>query len=97
MLLGDMPLVTARLIDSLVAAWRVTAPAALIPTLGGRRGNPVVLSAGMRGSIETLSGDVGAASILRGRSDVLEWPVADPAILRDVDTPEILSKIRHSP
>jgi molybdenum cofactor cytidylyltransferase len=33
-----------------------------------------------------LSGDAGAGAALRGRSDVMEWPTPDRAILQDVDT-----------
>jgi len=86
-LLGDMPLVTASLIDTLAREWQsMGEPMALVPTLDGRRGNPVVLSRELAGEIEQLSGDSGAGPILRGRSDVLEYPVDDPAILQDVDT-----------
>jgi molybdenum cofactor cytidylyltransferase len=43
-LLGDMPFITADLIDELLSAWHsMGRPAALIPTSDGRRGNPVVL------------------------------------------------------
>jgi molybdenum cofactor cytidylyltransferase len=92
-LLGDMPFVKADLIDALVAEWRERGePAALVPTLHGRRGNPVVLSRDLQAMIEDLSGDVGAGSVLRGRSDVLEWPTEDPAITQDIDTREEFAK-----
>ena len=92
-LLGDMPFVEADLIDALVAGWRERGkPAALVPTLDGRRGNPVVLSRGLQAGIEVLSGDVGAGSLLRERSDVLEWPTTDPAVAQDIDTREELAK-----
>ncbi|WP_230530726.1 nucleotidyltransferase family protein [Microvirga roseola] len=94
-LLGDMPLVSAALIDTLVSAWREQGePAALVPTLDGRRGNPVVLSLVLEDTIQGLSGDAGAGPLLRGRADVLEWPVEDPAILQDVDTAEELGRLR---
>ena len=94
-LLGDMPFVKADLIDALVAEWRERGePAALVPTLDGRRGNPVVLSRDLQAVIEDLSGDVGAGSLLRERSDVLEWPTTDPAVAQDIDTREELA--RHS-
>ena len=90
-----MPFVKADLIDALVAEWRERGePAALVPTLGGRRGNPVVLSRDLQAVIEDLSGDVGAGSLLRERSDVLEWPTTDPAVAQDIDTREELA--RHS-
>ncbi|WP_246776668.1 NTP transferase domain-containing protein [Microvirga sp. VF16] len=94
-LLGDMPFVKADLIDALVVGWRERGePAALIPTLNGRRGNPVVLSRDLQAAIEGLSGDIGAGPLLRGRSDVLEWPITDPAVAQDIDTREDFAKHR---
>jgi molybdenum cofactor cytidylyltransferase len=62
-LLGDMPLIKASLIDTLVSAWRAMGePAALVPTVNGQRGNPVVLSRDLEGLIEGLSGDAGRPS-----------------------------------
>jgi molybdenum cofactor cytidylyltransferase len=95
-LLGDMPLVTADLIDSLVCAWKESSrPAALIPTVDGQRGNPVVLSRNLEEPIKRLSADVGASAILRERSDVVEWPIANRAILQDVDTKDQLRKLQR--
>ncbi|MGO4525713.1 NTP transferase domain-containing protein [Microvirga sp. 2MCAF35] len=97
-LLGDMPLVKTSLIDTLVLEWqRMGAPMALVPTIDGRRGNPVVLSRDLAGQIEQLSGDSGAGPILRGRSDVLEYPVDDPAILQDVDTRADFGRVSREP
>jgi molybdenum cofactor cytidylyltransferase len=95
MLLGDMPFVTAEFIDALVIGWRDRGePAALVPTLNGRRGNPVVIARTLQTEIEQLSGDVGAGPILRGRPDVLEWPTENPAVVQDVDTREDLTKFQ---
>jgi molybdenum cofactor cytidylyltransferase len=92
--LGDMPLITSGIIDSLVQMWdRMDMPAALVPTINGKRGNPVVISRSLESLIMQLSGDAGAGPILRGRSDVIECPVNDPAILEDVDTSEELTRI----
>lgn len=94
-LLGDMPLVSASLIDALVAGWHESGePTALIPTLDGRRGNPVVISRALQAIIEELSGDVGAGPVLRGRPDVVEWPTADRAVVQDIDTREEFGKLR---
>jgi molybdenum cofactor cytidylyltransferase len=92
-LLGDMPFVRDDLIHALIAGWQGRGePAALVPVLNGQRGNPVVLSRALQVGIEGLSGDVGAGSILRGRSDVLEWPTEDPAIIQDIDTSDDYAK-----
>ena len=94
-LLGDMPLVSASLIDALLAGWHGQGkPAALIPTLDGRRGNPVLISRALQAAIEELSGDVGAGPVLRGRSDVVEWPTTDHAVVQDIDTKEEFRKLR---
>jgi molybdenum cofactor cytidylyltransferase len=88
-LLGDMPFVSAGLIDALVISWRGRGePAALVPTFDGQRGNPVVISRNLQPMIEELTGDAGAGSALRRRRDVLEWPTEDPAIICDIDTRE---------
>jgi molybdenum cofactor cytidylyltransferase len=93
-LLGDMPFVSASLIDALLAGWHESGePPALVPTLHGRRGNPVVISRALQATIERLSGDVGAGPVLRGRSDVVEWPTADEAVVQDIDTREEFGKI----
>lgn len=95
-LLGDMPFVTAGLIDALVAGWREKGePPALVPTFKGQRGNPVIIARELQAVIEGLSGDAGAGPILRGRPDVLEWPTTDSAIVQDIDTRDELSK--HQP
>jgi molybdenum cofactor cytidylyltransferase len=95
-LLGDMPFVRSELIDALIAGWQGRGePAALVPVLNGQRGNPVVLSRALQTAIKGLSGDVGAGSVLRERSDVLEWPTEDTAIIHDIDTREEFAK--HQP
>jgi molybdenum cofactor cytidylyltransferase len=92
-LLGDMPFVSAGLVDALVTGWRDRGePAALVPTLKGQRGNPVVVSRLLHAWIEELSGDAGAGPLLRGRPDVVEWPTTDPAVVLDIDTREELAK-----
>jgi molybdenum cofactor cytidylyltransferase len=64
--------------------------------VSGQRGNPVLLSRELEGLIKGLSGDAGAGQILRGRADVMEYPVDDPAILQDVDTGYDLDRISPS-
>jgi len=93
-LLGDMPLVGAPLVERLIEAWRDAGqPAALVPVTAGRRSNPVVLSRRLTRAIMALDGDRGAAPLLRERSDVVEFPIDDPTLLHDVDTPEALGRL----
>jgi molybdenum cofactor cytidylyltransferase len=90
-LLGDMPGVGSGLIDRLVAAYAPERPAAVVPVTGGRRANPVLLDRRLAGDIAALSGDRGAAGLLKDRPDVLELTVDDPGALLDVDTPAALA------
>lgn len=92
-LLADMPRVGAGLTDLLVAAWLASRPTALVPVFQGRRGNPAVLSRALTREIEALTGDAGAGPLLRGRADVLEVAVGDPAVAQDVDTPDALRSL----
>jgi molybdenum cofactor cytidylyltransferase len=93
-LLGDMPLVDAPLIDRLIRRWAEARPAALVPVSAGRRGNPVVLSTLLRPEIARLTGDTGAGPLLRGRQDVVEEPVETPGVIEDIDTPDALAALR---
>ena len=89
--LADMPLVRSGTLVALVDAWRAHPDAhAVVPTHGGRRGNPVLLGRGRFDDVLSLAGDVGARSLLRG-DGVLELDVDDPGVLIDHDTPEALA------
>lgn len=93
-LLGDMPRVTPALLDSLLAAWRDGGkPIAVVPVHDGHHGNPVLLSTHLAPQIAELTGDTGAAPVLRGREGVVEWQTDDPAVSVDVDTPEALARL----
>ena len=95
-LLGDMPRVSAALIDELAGRWEGAGrPAALVPIYEGARGNPVILARSMGAAIAGLSGDIGAGALLRRRDDVVLAVVDDAAIIQDVDTQERLCELRR--
>jgi len=94
--LGDMPQVNARLIDRLIAAFDPQRGAlVVVPTLGGKRGNPVLWSRRFFPDLMALDGDVGARHLIGAYAEaVTEVPVEDAAALTDVDTPEALTALR---
>jgi molybdenum cofactor cytidylyltransferase len=94
--LGDMPQVSARLIDRLIAAFDPERGAlVVIPTIEGKRGNPVLWSRRFFNDLMALEGDVGARHLIGGYAEaVAEVPVEDAAALIDVDTPEALLAAR---
>jgi molybdenum cofactor cytidylyltransferase len=99
-LLGDMPNVEARLIDSLIGALEAQPKAqAIVPAEGGRRGNPVLLGGKLFDRARRLEGDEGARRLLVSlrESDVVEIaPPPDSDVFFDVDTPSDLAAARRS-
>ncbi len=88
-LLGDMPLVTADLVDALIAS-SDAAPAAgaALPVVEGVRGNPVLLARCLFGPAARLRGDEGARRLLREPGlTVLEIEVRGDAARLDIDEP----------
>jgi len=94
--LGDMPQVSAALIDRLIAAFDPERGAlVVVPTIGGKRGNPVVWARRFFPELMALDGDVGARNLIQRYPEaVAEVPLTDTAALVDVDTPEALVKVR---
>jgi molybdenum cofactor cytidylyltransferase len=95
-LLGDMPLVTAGILDTLMDRHALQPnAAAVVPVSSGRRANPALLARKMFGEVSSLGGDVGARALLEKAGDgVIEIEVADDSVLLDVDTEEALSSAR---
>ena len=94
--LGDMPQVDAGLIDRLIAAFDPERGAlVVVPTIDGRRGNPVVWSRRFFPDLMGISGDFGARHLIGSYAEaVVEIPVAGEAALTDVDTPESFSAVK---
>jgi molybdenum cofactor cytidylyltransferase len=97
-LLGDMPLVTAGLIDQLVARFDESPQAgAIVPITEGRRGNPVLLARSLSPAVARLSGDEGARRLLQEPGiRVVEIYVEDEAAGIDIDTSEALDILRKT-
>jgi molybdenum cofactor cytidylyltransferase len=96
--LGDMPHVDAALIDKLIAAFDPEQGAlVVVPTLEGRRGNPVIWARRFFPALRAVAGDVGARGMLAGVAEaVAEVPVTDVAVAVDVDTPEALAQVSET-
>jgi molybdenum cofactor cytidylyltransferase len=94
--LGDMPQIDAALIDRLTAAIDPDKGALIaVPTIDGKRGNPVVWSRRFFPDLMTVEGDVGARHLIgRYGEAVAEVPVQGAAVLTDIDTPEALEAVK---
>jgi molybdenum cofactor cytidylyltransferase len=95
-LLGDMPNVSSSVLDLLIRTAEATHAVAVVPTRGGRRGNPVLIGRALFPRLSELQGDRGARALLRATLDVVELEVDEDGVLIDVDTPDDLTALRDA-
>ncbi len=95
--LGDMPLISGRHLDRLMAAFNpLEGRAIIVPTRRGKRGNPVLWAKHFFPEMAVLAGDVGAKHLIGEHAElVAEVEMDDDAILVDIDTPEALDAFRR--
>lgn len=88
-LLGDMPLVTARQMDRLIAAFNpLEGRRIVVPSHEGRRGNPVLWGRDFFGELEALRGDQGGKPLLEAHAEwVVEVDAGSDTVHRDFDVP----------
>ncbi|HEX5326903.1 MAG TPA: molybdopterin-binding/glycosyltransferase family 2 protein [Acetobacteraceae bacterium] len=91
--LGDMPLVTGRMIDRLLEMYDADEGRLIVlPTFRGKQGNPMLWDRRFFPEILQVTGDSGARFLLgRHADEVAEVEMADDAVLRDFDTAESLA------
>jgi len=95
--LGDMPLISGRHLDRLIAAFNpLEGRAIVVPTRRGKRGNPVLWSSRFFPEMAALTGDVGAKHLIGEHAElVAEVEMDDDAVLVDIDTPDALDALRQ--
>jgi molybdenum cofactor cytidylyltransferase len=96
--LGDMPRVTAAEVDRLIGAFNpVEGRGIVVPTLNGKRGNPVLWSKRFFPEMSQVAGDVGARHLIGAYPEmVAEVEMAGDGVLTDIDTPQALAKLAAS-
>ena len=95
--LGDMPLISANLIDRLIEAFAPDRGHLIaVPVSDNRRGNPVLWSRRFFNELMTLDGDIGARHLIARHSEaVAEVPVEGFGAFLDIDTPQALEAARR--
>ena len=93
--LGDMPLVTGRMIDRLLSMYDPDEGRLIVlPTFRGKQGNPMLWDRRFFPEILQVTGDSGARSLMaRHAESVCEVEIDDDAVLRDFDTAESLATL----
>jgi molybdenum cofactor cytidylyltransferase len=95
--LGDMPMISAPLIDHLIEAFAPDRGNLIaVPVSDNRRGNPVLWSRRFFNELMTLDGDIGARHLIAKHSEaVAEVPVEGFGAFLDIDTPQALEAARR--
>ncbi len=92
-ILADMPGVTGAVLDRLIDAFRSrTGPAIILPTIEGKRGNPVLWSREFFPELISVTGDIGARHIRARHEEAVERVEIGAAAGLDVDTPAALAE-----
>ena len=93
--LGDMPLVTGRMIDRLLSMYDPDEGRLIVlPTFHGKQGNPMLWDRRFFPEILQVGGDSGARFLVGKHSAaVAEVEMADDAVLRDFDTTDSLATL----
>jgi molybdenum cofactor cytidylyltransferase len=94
--LADMPLITGREVDRLIAAFNpLEGRAIVVPTRRGKRGNPVLWARRFFPEMSALAGDVGAKHLIGEHAELVsEVEMDTDAVLVDIDTPDALAELR---
>ncbi len=97
--LGDMPRVSAAVIDRLIAAFNpVEGRAICVPTWQGERGNPVLFARRFFPEMQDIAGDTGARHLIGEYPELVCEVAMDEVdegggVLLDVDTPDALAAL----
>lgn len=86
-MLGDQPLITAHLIDALLAARQASKKRIVAPLYDGKRGNPIIFDASLFPELMEVTGDEGGRSVIeRHRQDLATVELGNAVANYDVDT-----------
>jgi molybdenum cofactor cytidylyltransferase len=86
---GDQPLITPKVINSVIEAYLSSGKGLVIPVYNKRRGHPLLIEKRYGAEIEKLTAEEGLHALAaKFYGDVLEVEVDEPGILRDIDTYE---------
>lgn len=86
---ADHPLLDSQILGELTARWQRGDCRILVPTHNGKRGHPAFFRWELSAAVARIPPDRGLNQLLKQyATDITEYPVATPAVLTDLDTPE---------
>jgi molybdenum cofactor cytidylyltransferase len=89
----DHALVSAAVVDKLIAAFDSSRKVVVLPTYSGKRGHPVIFRASLYDELLGASPDVGARQVVWAHAeDVLEVPVDEEGVVLNLNDPAALER-----
>jgi molybdenum cofactor cytidylyltransferase len=89
----DHPLVSARLVADLVAAFDSSGKMIVLPKFGGRRGHPVIFHAALYAELLAAPAEVGARQVVWNHAaEVMEVETAEEGVILNLNDPESLRR-----
>jgi molybdenum cofactor cytidylyltransferase len=93
-LLGDQPMITPLVINTLIAKYREAGKRIVAPLYGGKRGSPVLFDMSLFPELLEVTGDEGGRTVLeRHRQEVEPVEMGDVQANYDVDTWEAYQQV----
>jgi molybdenum cofactor cytidylyltransferase len=93
-MLGDQPMITPRVIDTLIRAYRTRSRSIVAPLYNGKRGSPVLFDGSLFPELIEVTGDEGGRTVLeRHRQEVELVEMGDTLANYDVDTWEAYQQL----
>ncbi|MBP1666064.1 MAG: putative MobA-like protein [Bacteroidetes bacterium] len=87
--LGDQPMIHTATIEEVIYAYRKSGKGIIMPVYKKKRGHPLLIDIKYTDELEKLNPDEGLRMLAhKFPVDVLEVETDDPAVLKDIDTPE---------
>jgi len=93
-ILGDQPMITSRVIDTLIIAYRAKGKRLVAPLYDGKRGSPVLFDMSLFPELLQVTGDEGGRTVLESHREELELvEMGDTVANYDVDTWEAYQQV----
>ena len=93
--LADQPTGSSRTIDHLTSRFRTSQQSIFVPTIGGRRGHPVLFAWKHAAGVRALPSDRGLNHLVaQMHMQVEECPIEEPGLLEDLDTPQDYDRLK---
>ena len=93
-LLGDQPLVSAKMINRIIEQYSQSPEYLCVPRVDGKIGSPKIFPRSWRHKLRKLTGDCGALKLIEQSVSEINYVEFDnPAVQMDIDTPDDYKRV----